>query len=536
MTATETTRITFDLTRRPWLPVTLLAPDADDKLTTDWSLRQILSHAHEAKGLNEPSPLTFTAIMRYLLAILNRALEGPADEGEWVALWDQGSFTPEQIDSYLDRWQHRFDLFDTERPFAQLVMMENDGAISPVTRLLPERASGNNAVLFDHSWDENPVALDAGAAARALLTGQAYAFSGTGGMFKNSALVAGYCLFLEGQSLFQTLMLNLRPYDPLGQIRQDDLLDQPWWESNQDPVIQPSGNRPLGLTDLLTWRARKVHLLPDSDRKVRQCRYHQWYALRPDSPMDPYKRYAPVQSGENAGNLVPQNFLEERALWRDSYGFFPKTYLDKKLDMVVQRPPVLDWPTEIDEWLRIHKGRRLDDNGNRLNQSLLACGLVNNQARISLWRMDRMPMPLVILEDESLARLVEQAVRRAEQAVGCLTKAARAYADSVIAHGDSDRKPNPDDARREAGNLHVRERFWSALDITFPKFVQSLTNPQETRSPAELFTNWEHGLQRTAAEMFFDATLATNSDANRMRARAVGITALNRELRITFGR
>ncbi len=524
-----------DLTTDSWLPVSLLQADATGQTTATWSLRELLIHAHEARGLSEPSPLTFTALIRYLLAILHRATEGPTDEAAWVAMWDRGCFDEVSVNDYLDRWRHRFNLFDAELPFAQAVIPTQGTDISPITRLLPERSSGNNATLFDHSWDADPLVLDSGAAARALLTAQSYAFAGTGGMFKDSTMVAGYCLFLEGQNLFQTLMLNLQRYDPHGLLDTSASLDQPWWESEQDPTIQTTGNRPLGLTDLLTWRARQIHLLPDDDGSVRHCRYRQWYALRPGSALDPYKRYAPVQSGENVGNLVPQNFQPDRALWRDSYGFFPPEYHNQKLGIDVLRPGIIDWTAQIEFWLGDRDRSLVNPDGTAVKPTLLATGLVNNQAKIFLWRMDRMPLPLEVLENVGLARLAERAVRRAEEARSCLAKAAKTYAETLLTRDDRERKPNPDDVRREISTLRFLDRYWAALDLLYPNFIRALGTTGDSKASEHAFSDWEVWLRQTAAEVFFDATESTNTDSNRWRARAVGIRALNRELKVTFG-
>ena len=521
MTTAAPVALTYDLTVQPWLPVSLL-----DGTAETWSLRELFARAGEAKGLSEPSPLTYTAVMRYLLAILHGAVDGPADPVQWLEMWDRRAFDPAVTSDYLDRWQHRFDLFHPKQPFAQVVFTGKIGDPSPITRLLPERTSGNNATLFDHSWDADPLTLDSGAAARALLTAQAYGFAGTGGMFKDSSMVAGYCLFLEGQNLFQTLMLNLQRYDDVSPKGLSKAMDQPWWETEQDGPILPEGNRPMGLTDLLTWRARQVQLLPEPDGTVRHCHYRQWYALVPATITDPFKRYAPVQSGENIGKLVPQNFQPDRALWRDSYGFFPHAYHDRKTDQDVLRPTTIEWLSEVREFLNQDLGR---DLANDVAPGLVACGLVNNQAKIFLWRADRLPLPLAILEEPERNTRVEWAVQLAEATRNGLRKAAATYAREVVGQGLRD--PAPEDVSREVSSLRFVDRYWAALDQAFPDFLQRLA---DVADPVEAAAQWKDDLRRVATGAYFDATDETNTDGNRMRAQAVGSRMLARELKITL--
>src|SRR5699024_4257504 len=111
------------------------------------------------------------------------------------------------INRYLERWRDRFDLYHPLRPFAQVDADEEmaDGTKSPISRLVMERTSGNNPTLFDHSWDAHPMVLSPCDAARAVLTANQYAFAGSGGRFMQAPLVAGYCIMLEGENLFQTL-------------------------------------------------------------------------------------------------------------------------------------------------------------------------------------------------------------------------------------------------------------------------------------------------------------------------------------------
>jgi hypothetical protein len=59
----------------------------------------------------------------------------------------------------LLQWEQRFDLFDTSYPFYQAAALRKWPQHSPVSKLLPELASGNNATLFDHTCDQHVCGL-----------------------------------------------------------------------------------------------------------------------------------------------------------------------------------------------------------------------------------------------------------------------------------------------------------------------------------------------------------------------------------------
>lgn len=517
---TTPARTTFDLTTDRWLAVTLTNGQSET-----WGLRELFARSHEAKGLSEPSPLTHTAIMRYLIAILHRAYKGPAGIASWRRMWDLNAFGAEPIEGYLNSWQHRFDLFHPDQPFAQVPDGGDIKAASPVTRLLMERVSGNNGTLWDHSIDVQPMAMSAADAARSLLTAQAYAFAGAQ-IFRDSPMIAGYCLFLEGTTLFETLMLNLQRYDDAAPVTLTASDDAPWWELDVDPDIDAAGNRPMGLTDLLTWRSRQIHLFPELDATVRLCSYRPWYWVRPNRVLDPFKRYLPAPDDANAERVYPQSFQEGKALWRDSHGFFPDGYQDPRTKRPVQRPGIVSWVATLEANYRT-RGEDLD---NEVRPKLLACGIVKaTQATVRLWRADRLPLPLSILEEPERNTRVEWAVQLAEATRHGLRKAAATYAREVVGHGLRD--PAPEDVSREVTALRFVDRYWAALDQAFPEFLQGLANATD---PADAATQWKDDLRRVATGAYFDATDETNTDGNRMRAQAVGSRMLARELKITL--
>lgn len=511
-------RHAFNLVHDPWLPVTLL-----DGSTTSWGLAEFYARAHEARGLNEPSPLTYTAIMRYLLAILHRATNGPIDPLDWAERWHAGLFQRMETDAYLAKWEHRFDLFDPQRPFAQADANVTFKLDETVARLFMERTSGGNALLFDHTNDSNPPALTFGEACRALLTAQAYGFSGAQ-IFANSTMIAGYSILFEGNNLFETLLLNLQEYSddqPRGLQRHGDR-DKPWWELDLDPPIEREGNVPLGLTDLLTWRSRTIRLIADKDGYVRRCNYVPGYKIKEGLGIhDPFKRYGQAASGPSKGQFFPKNFVPGRALWRDSFALIERQQDDDPEPTDIRPTPV------IVSWLADAMHALEDEYGlPRLVPTLIATGLVNNKAKIDLWRMDRLPLPVAVLNEGARRLRVRDAVAVAKDVRDALNRAGTTFAIEALTLGE--RSPDPNDVTRERASLKLDERYWSRLDAPFQRFMIDLAGAEDIEAPVR---QWKDGLRDIARSAFTEATTSAGLDSRWFRAQAIGARTLERLLR-----
>lgn len=519
----------FNLIYDPWLPVTL-----DNGTPTELGLAEFFARSHEIRGLSEPSPLTYTAVMRYLLAILHRATDGPTDPVDWAERWQKGRFDADEITTYLTRWEARFDLFHPVRPFAQespeFILKET----SPITRLFMERTSGNNPTLFDHTWDSAPPTLSASEAARALLTAHGYGFAGSGGKFFNSTLIAGYSILFEGTNLFKTLMLNLQEYsndEPKGLQRHGDR-DKPWWELDADPPVEKGGNLPLGLTDLLTWRSRSLRLLPEPDGSVREIYYTQRYQLRDSGIRDPFKRYGQAASGPSKGQFFPKNFVAGRALWRDSFALIEQQEEDDP-DSIEDRPvPV------IVNWLATAM-QTLEDRYERpeLVPTLIATGLVNNQAKIDLWRMDRLPLPVSVLTNSSRRLQVRDAVETAKDVRDALYRAGTSFAAEALSLGE--RSPDPNDIARERSSLKLDDRYWSRLDAPFQGFMIELAHDdltelvvaEDEETPRDTPWFWKVRLRDIARSVFVEATTSAGGESRWFRAQSYGGRTLDSQLR-----
>jgi len=482
---------TFDLLQSPWVPCIRA-----DGTIVELGLRNALAQAHELRELYGESPLVTAALHRLLLAVLHRVF-GPVNSNEWTALWEAGHWDTVRLDAYLHRWRHRFDLFDPERPFYQAP----DERVKPksVISLIHDVASGNNPTLFDHHTEAEGITLTPAQAARMLVAAQAFGLGGLSGLpqkFTDAPCAGGIIFLVQGETLFETLALNLVRYaDDAPLPRWPD--DRPTWE--MDDPFTPERSLPRGYLDYLTWQNRRVLLLPEAVTDgvvVRQVTIAP--ALRLGSGvLDPMKHY---RKDEKRGPL-PLPFTEGKALWRDSAALFRLHHED------CQPPRTFQWLAELVDEDRLSKSQ---------TRRCLALGMSKKQAKINFYRSERMPLPLIYLTNDALVGALDTALDMARRTASQLWGATRRLATFVLVPGsdqESARKPDPKDLAHLTQQWAVERRYWSRLEIPFYETMEAL--PEETEGALE---RWRETLLRTAWRAFDQVTNDLGHDPRTLKA------------------
>lgn len=261
----------FDLVDEPWLPVRLR-----DGTSREVGLRQALVGAHEIVGLDIEFPTQEPALLRLLLAVCYRALQGPVDDEAWEALWSAASLPEDAFSDYLDRWRDRFDLFHPTTPFFQAPGLEPVGkdGVRPASKLIAHAPSGNNVPVFTPITDAMAVVLRPGEAARWVVERHAWGTTADKSGAKGNPRVKvgkdtptighlGWIGFVAaiGRTLKETLLLNLVPLNRTALVSSGPW-DLPAWER---PASGPTRETrpPLGTCDLFTWQGRRIRLFPD---------------------------------------------------------------------------------------------------------------------------------------------------------------------------------------------------------------------------------------------------------------------------------
>lgn len=266
-------RPSFDLVERPWILVHGL-----DGQVEEVSLRDVFARAHELRSIVGEVPTQTFAIMRLLLAILHRAVDGPADDVTWGKLWEQPALPGAGVSAYLDHFRHRFDLLSTETPFYQVAELRTakddilglDRLIADVpvnayfftTRLASgiDRVSLAEAARWVvHCQAFDPSGIRSGAVGDPRVKGGRGYPIGTGWAGALGGVIA------EGATLRETLLLNLVPNEELELPPTAD--DLPVWERDPDgpSATFNDEHEPAGPLQLYTWQSRRIRLFHDPE-------------------------------------------------------------------------------------------------------------------------------------------------------------------------------------------------------------------------------------------------------------------------------
>lgn len=330
----------FNLIEEPWIRVIV----NETGETEEVSLRTVFANAHCYKKLAGEMVTQDFAIFRLLLAVLQTVFsrfdakgkpypslelderyrpQKELDEeehedyleeldGTWEQLWDTKKF-PIIIGDYLEKWRNRFNLLDEDYPFYQVTKAEiapeklNKAGPTVVAgknfnRLISE--SNNKVAIFSPKYEhtENKEKFTYAQLSRWLIMLQGYIGlfdkvifgkekykSSKGWLFDLGGV------FLQGENLFESLLLNLILVHPEAQYRA--LGQNPCWEYTPAEWIQKTfltNNTPYDLAALYTNWGRAVYLDP---------------ATREDKPISIEVVKLPKIDNSNA-------FVEPMTMWR----------------------------------------------------------------------------------------------------------------------------------------------------------------------------------------------------------------------------
>jgi CRISPR system Cascade subunit CasA len=513
----------FDLTTQKWIPCITLT-----RTYECYSLREVFAQAHTLREVHGDTPLVTVALYRFLLAVLHSVphykVKSPE---EWLTLWQLQQFDINTITAYLDQWQQkkRFDLFHEQYPFYQDRETASGKEFSKrITEVMHEIASGNNAAWFDHTIETEDSGKDCATAARVVLAAQSFGLTGrdsSGGYQSFGPLVNDVVFVVQGDNLFETLMLNLYLYRHGDPLPERD--DRPIWE--HDTPLEPrrglgqtkdakGKHHPAGYLDLLTWPSRRILLKRDEDGLVRWLKMDQGWVLHPnEASEDPMKAYKKNDSAKNKSSkkfdIPPKTALgwdESRALWRDSTALFRlRTEYARAESKAEFHAPLI---------IRNLRNLQRSSNGALPNSKVYHCaafGLCADKASIQFFRAESMPLPLALLADENkvLVEKLDDLLRIAKQAGARLVQAVRAMADWFLQPNEESRK-NDKTAAAAQDVLTDLESLRAALDESqrFEKEKKQTERDEKFPQRRGMRTNAELRYWVAVGERFYQAMLA----------------------------
>jgi CRISPR system Cascade subunit CasA len=518
---------TFNLITEPWVPC-ILAGDAAG-VVADLGIRDTLLRAHDLKGIYDPSPLVTAALHRLLLAILHRNF-GPADAREWKTLWDKGAFPAKPLKDYFKEWEGRFDLFDVKRPFYQDPRLKDDEP-RPINNLIHELAAGHNPTLFDHSVEGSVPPLSFGLAARLVVARQSFAVGGLitragGGSVdaaKQSPLMKAVVFVIQGENLFETLMLNLIHYNlPDSSPCPGDMdKDKPAWEQNLRS--EPKARKPYGYVDYLTWQNRRILLKVSSEGGevaelvlVRGDELDEVVPVNQYETMCAFRKIFKAKAG--APPVVPVGFNEDRALWRDSVALLETLNVkDPSEERLYECPKTLHWLADLasKEYIEVKK-----------RYSVAGLGLCADRAKLIFWRGERFPLPGAYLDPEYGKRRVDElrkGLTLAEAVSRQLKYNLNHLAELLLAPAADNaegRRPLKEDVTELSASFGADRIYWSRLEEPFFRLLQDIPAPRRKTEPEPLVA-WAAKLKKVAEDGFDELAEGIGDSARALKAVAI---------------
>lgn len=525
----------FDLTLEPWIPVLdagtdlRIAPDAQVSLR-EIGLREALVRAHEIREVYCDSPVETIAINRLLLALFIDALSPEINPDAWIAQWDEGRFDASEIDTYLSRPDvaGRFDLLHPTHPFYQHPIIHPDSVKkepSSLSKLFLAEASGNNATLFDHALDDLERTESLSTVARGVVSAQAASLGGgksTPFNFSHAPLIGGAVFWLRGQSIFEALLLNAPPdanarmeiADNFGQL----LKRPPIWR--RDPPEEYEKRPVEGYLDYLTWPARRLTLV--TIKEVNDIELASGVYITQGDKDDPLALdpMSATSYSEKKDQIFPFKLRADRVLWRDASLFFML-----RSDTGARAPKTFDWLKT--------SARRLRRTENWSSKILYAdvFGIVNDQAKMLLWRHERLPIYPDLFDHPQKLPLLRTCLSYAEQQYVSLDRATKTLSEYLLREPGAgvDEPPEADkNAVKElAQALDTGDRYWTSLEVPFFHFLGQLA-AANTDVITEMQWQWAERLHRTAKNVYTEATRMLDQDARQLRAVAEGYRKIYR--------
>jgi CRISPR system Cascade subunit CasA len=477
--------MTFSLLTEPWVPVI-----ATDGSRREASLLDVLLTPEKWNGIDGANPIETLSLYRLLLAICHRAIGPNTDpRTELLDTWPR-----QPLEDYLVRWADHFDLLHPQTPFLQVPALANAGLNpSPWTRLALERASGATRMIWDHSIDTQPMPLGLGASARLLVAHLQFTPGGLVKALRTSAVrgpASGLLLMLPaGETLQETLALAL-----IGQNRERYGADLPAWERQEltlEQLQRPSEVVLEGPAHRYTFLSRALLLLADGDQ-VSHLLYAEGLVTGEGSnpQSDPM---AGVIKGKKGP--LPLLLSEQKAFWRDFH--------------VLQGSGGATAAATMS-----HASAIRQELGDARQITLLAGGLLPDQAKIILWRLEERFVAPALLQDKGLMVASDKALELAEATGSALNKAIYSLC-SVWLQGNSEKSPDPKDIRALQQSIQAGACFWGQLEPTFWSFIHILGSSTDPEAALE---QWRLSLNKATRTAWDTASASLGLDSRAISA------------------
>lgn len=491
----------FDLLERPWIPVVGLNGD-----TELLGFSEAILRAHELVRISDPSPVIQFGLYRWLTVLVQAAFQLNEYE-DLEERWAEKRFSESEWRRYIDRvGAHRFDLFDSEKPFMQTPPADGRKAErKSVAELFYHFPKGNNALHFTYV-EERSHAIRPAVAARALSSIAPFMTAGGRGYSPSINGTPPWYLLPLGKNLFETLLLNcfLSAHEgPYGSDRRRPV--GPAWE--QDELVEPGAEKSArSLFEGLTWQPRIVRLIPgeggvctysgeESEVLIREIEWGPGHKFSQQGEWrDPNVAYAI----DKKGTRLPVRPRANRHVWRDYGALF-------LVDAPEGKREVCDRPDIVKQIANLKNGFFLPSDA---AEQFELYGLRADKAKLFEWHYATLPVNSRVISDTGIAAKVEEAIALAESVSQALASSLnRLY-------------PNLRDKRKQVllkRSIQVSQyHFWAQLEGVFQEELLadlSSLDPTDYQGREEVLNSWKAAVRRIATQNFDAGLSAVDSGA-----------------------
>jgi CRISPR type I-E-associated protein CasA/Cse1 len=340
-----------------------------------------------------------------------------------------------------------------------------------------------------------------------------------GESFTGSNFTSGVLFWGHGDTLFETLMLNLMPPSDVMPVMGDD---RPCWE--MDDAFTPARQVPMGYLDYLTWQSNRVLYFPEETAQgIRVAQMTIAPGLSTDANvMSPQKRYEErvkkTKGKPDESYYSMLYFNSSKALWRDY-----STLLALDSD-TYQPPKVVEWYHELVSDYILDKDYPL---------RLMASGMLADQAKPLFYRQEFLRLPKVFLQNPMLARFIDLAVEDADKVASDLDRSLKILAEHVLIRG-GERKPDSGDVRGLVQQWDAAQVYWLALEQEFWQFIDALAKVENSNASQEILDNWHSVLKREARQALDYAMGLCGTDVGALKGQAIATRQLNIRMKKLF--
>jgi CRISPR type I-E-associated protein CasA/Cse1 len=376
----------------------------------------------------------------------------------------------------------------------------------------------NTGALFSHQVETRNISLGAAQAARELIASRCFRTAGPANparklYFSNSPYTEGILFYTDGDTLFETLLLNMPTYpdEKYFPLSGDD---QPIWEMD-DPFAERAV--PRGYLDYLTWPGVRIRLVPEqTDGEVRIYTSYTAPGLRlEDAVYSPQKLYS-LRSTSEGDKWLSLRFNEERALWRDYDAILSVDSREGYRGLQALR-----WLNELAAYS--------DYVDKRDRFRLRAMGFMADKAKPILHRDQLLPVSLAQLRTPNFVETLRQARDLAEECRYRLYQAQKKVATSLLTHGGS-RQPDSKDVQNLIASWSADSLYWARLEPLFWEWVDD-----SAQEPQTALGGWAARLRQLTAEVFEEVVQLVGDVAGAERGAVEGERELNIGLKKVLG-